>query len=376
MFSMFFGSGNLVFPIKLGVELNSPLWPSLLGIIITGVIVPFTGLYGIILYKGYSGKYFNYIGKSASQLLIFLMLALLGPLGVIPRCITVATSGMKLVLPEVPEMVFSLFFSLTIYYMLASRIGVVQVLGKVLSPILIFGLLAIITAGLFDCPSIGNIVSPVSMVNRFTAGIFMGYHTMDLMAAFFFGVSISFYLEKKINDYSLDKKEALKVSILAPVIGGILLSFVYISFVYLGAKYSIDLASVAPERLIIHIANITLGGIAKPVAAVTIFLACFTTAIVLTQILYKYIEENLLHKKNKFALQGTIIVSFIVSLFGFRIISVYLAKILEVIYPGLIAISVMNIFTKRNIQAKKYIFWGIILFAILWHLYSLISSLQ
>ena len=361
MFSMFFGSGNLVFPIKLGIDNSLTVLPSIIGVLVTGVVVPFMGLYGIILYKGYSGKYFDYIGKSASHLLIFLMLALLGPLGVIPRCITVATSGMQLVLPEIDAVYFNLFFVLTVYYMLVTKVGIVQVLGKFLSPLLIIGLLAIMIAGFFDCPSIGDEVIPLSRFESFRGGILTGYHTMDLMAAFFFGVSIVDFLRKKMVEQDLEKKEILTIAFIASVIGAGLLASVYIGFVYLGGKYSFDLMTIAPERLIVHLAEITLGGVAKPIAAVTIFMACFTTAIVLTQIFCSYIEESLIQKQTRLALQATIIISFIISLFGFDAISEYLSRVLGVMYPGLITIAIMNLITKQNIALKKYSFWCVVL---------------
>ncbi len=361
MFSMFFGSGNLVFPIKLGIESSLNTWPSMFGLILTGVIVPFVGLYGIMKYKGYAGPYFNYIGKNASQLLIFLMLALLGPFGVIPRCITVATSGMLLVLPEIPQYIFSLFFALTVYYMLATKVGLVQVLGKFLSPLLLIGLIIIILAGIFDCPSIGEKIIPKTDYESFSSGILTGYHTMDLMAAFFFGVSIAVYIKNKEEHHKFDKRQIRLIAIWSSIIGGVLLSIVYFGFVYLGAKYSFDLAEIPAERLIVHVADITLGGVARPLAAVTIFMACFTTAVVLTQIFCDYIKQNISSKKNNFALQGTVLISYAISLCGFEAISVYLSKILGVLYPGIITIAVANLVTKHHTNRKKYIFWAVIL---------------
>lgn len=365
MFSMFFGSGNLVFPIQLGISNSLSYEPAFSGLIITGVVLPFIGLYGIVIYKGYSGKYFNYIGRSLSQLLIFLMLALLGPLGVIPRCVTVATGGMRLILPEIPEYVFGLFFILTIYYILSTKVSIVQVLGKFLGPILLLGLLAIIVAGYIAGPSLQEPFVPNSNLESFRDGILKGYHTMDLMAAFFFGVSISIYLNKKISDHSLDTQEIHIIAIVSSVIGAVMLALIYIGFVYLGAKYSDDLRATAPQMSIVHLAEITLGGAAKPITAITIFMACFTSAIVLTQIFCKYIEDTLLQRKTRLALQGTVLTSFIISSFGFEVINIYLTKILGIMYPGLITIAITNLVIKDKPVAKKYIFWAAVLSTII-----------
>ncbi|MEQ9116459.1 MAG: branched-chain amino acid transport system II carrier protein [Rickettsiales bacterium] len=370
MFSMFFGSGNMVFPIKLGVENSLSILPAMLGLLITGVLIPFLGLYGIIQYKGYSGKYFDVISKTAAQVLIFLMLALLGPLGVIPRCITVATGGMQLVLHEIPEYVFSLFFCLTIYYLLITKVGVVQLLGKFLSPLLFCGLVVIIIAGIYDCPSISDKIIPRTDSESFISGVLMGYHTMDLMAAFFFGVSISFYLIKKQKENQLSGNEFKKTIVGSSIIGGGLLGVIYVGFVYLGGKYSFDLATISSEKLIVHLADITLGGVARPIAAVTIFMACFTTAIVLTQTFCKYIEQNIFKSESRYILQGTVLISFLISLFGFKAISVYLAQILGIMYPGIIAIALLNLMTRKHDLLKRCIFWIVIVLTTVTAIYS------
>ena len=361
MFSMFFGSGNMVFPIKLGVENSLSVAPAMWGLLLTGVIIPFIGLYGVIEYKGYSGKYFDVISKPASQVLLFLMLALLGPFGVIPRCITVATAGMQLVLSEVPEYVFSLFFSLTIYYLLISKVGIVQLLGKFLSPLLFFGLLIIIIAGILDCPSVSDSVIPKTDSESFIDGVLIGYHTMDLMAAFFFGVSISFYLLKKQKDGNLSGRDLKRTVVGSSMIGAALLGMVYVGFVYLGGKYSFDLISMPSEKLIVHLADITLGGVARPIAAVTIFMACFTTAVVLTQTFCKYIENEVVKTESQYILQVTVLISFLISLFGFQAISVYLAQILGIMYPGIISIAILNLMTKKCYMLKRVVFWMVII---------------
>ena len=63
MFAMFFGSGNLVFPLRLGVESGDSYIASTIGFIITGVAMPFLGLFSVMLYKGDKNKYFGLFDK-------------------------------------------------------------------------------------------------------------------------------------------------------------------------------------------------------------------------------------------------------------------------------------------------------------------------
>ena len=90
LFSMFFGSGNLVFPILVGKESGSHFLFASLGILLTGAVVPFLGAFGIMLYDGKFEKFFAPIGKVGTFLFTVIALCLLGPFAVVPRCMTVA----------------------------------------------------------------------------------------------------------------------------------------------------------------------------------------------------------------------------------------------------------------------------------------------
>ena len=54
MFSMFFGSGNLVFPLVVGQMSEGHFGLASLGILLTGVLVPFLGILAMLLFDGNS----------------------------------------------------------------------------------------------------------------------------------------------------------------------------------------------------------------------------------------------------------------------------------------------------------------------------------
>jgi hypothetical protein len=66
MFAMFFGSGNLVFPLNLGVISGEDYIVSVLGFMLTGVFMPFVGLLSVMLYNGSRSKFFGLLGKKTS----------------------------------------------------------------------------------------------------------------------------------------------------------------------------------------------------------------------------------------------------------------------------------------------------------------------
>ena len=44
LFGLFFGAGNLIFPVSMGQQAGSQMWPAFLGFFITGVGLPLLGL--------------------------------------------------------------------------------------------------------------------------------------------------------------------------------------------------------------------------------------------------------------------------------------------------------------------------------------------
>lgn len=44
LFGLFFGAGNLIFPIFLGSQAGRNVWPAIVGLLITGVGIPLLGV--------------------------------------------------------------------------------------------------------------------------------------------------------------------------------------------------------------------------------------------------------------------------------------------------------------------------------------------
>lgn len=76
LFAMFFGAGNIIFPLYLGANAGQNFWPTLVGFIIGGVGVPFLGLYATSLYQGDYWAFFGRLGKIPAFLLITLLIFL------------------------------------------------------------------------------------------------------------------------------------------------------------------------------------------------------------------------------------------------------------------------------------------------------------
>jgi LIVCS family branched-chain amino acid:cation transporter len=361
MFSMFFGSGNLVFPLLIGTQTLSQFPIATLGLIITAVIVPFLGLIGMVLFQGDYQKYFSSLGKVPSFLLIFAMLALMGPFGVVPRCITVAFGGVSLVFPGLPFWVFSFIFCTAIILLIWQKNKIIEIIGLFLTPLKLGSILLLLACGLWLSNPAPE--SQIPETEAFLTGLFQGYQTMDLMAAFFFSSATYFYLKNNMQNKG-DEKCLLRLSIIASCIGAALLSVAYIGFVSLGAKYSPYLQGVKPEEILITITGQALGAYAKPVLAFTLAIACLATAVILSTLFVDLLQIDIF--KNKISRPQSISITsgitFGISLLGFATICKWLGTILELAYPALIALAIANILQSQlNWRQGRFSFWIVLL---------------
>lgn len=353
MFAMFFGSGNLVIPLIIGMKATDQYIPASLGLMLTGVLVPFLGLFSMVLYNGNKDKYFGLLGKYAPFILSFLILSLIGPFGVVPRCILVAHGGLTIIFPELSLALFSAVFVILIAWVIWQKNQVVPIIGRILGPFKIGGIVLIILAAIYQSPEL--IHTPMDQ-SAFTLGITQGYQTMDLMAAFFFSITMVEYL----RSVSKNKEATVKLSIFSSFIGAGLIALVYLGFVSLGAHYATYLSAAQPEQYLATIAHLTLGKYAALIVAVTILLSCLATAASLVRLFAEFLMVDIAQKKISWmnSVLITIAISFALSLTGFLTIFNILGTILTYIYPALIALTIATILQHYyNIKCAKILFW-------------------
>lgn len=357
IFAMFFGSGNLALPMQIGFLSGEHWLIGFLGILLTGVVLPFLGLLVIKLYRGNYISFFEEAGVIAKICLPFFTLSLLGPFGVIPRCIIVAQGGVQYLLPEISLLWFSLFFSIITFFLCIKDKLMIHILGKYLSPIKLVTLITLIIFGVIYTPSIS--LRSTDTIETLKMSTLTAYQTMDLFAAFFFS-SVIF---KQIQDHlphGTSDREILIFSIKAGITGFSILACIYLGLVYLSAHYAFLLDGISPKQMLPVIAMHTMGSFATIVISCAMFFSCLATAITLSNIYAKYMCGLLRLDDNKFpiVLAVSVAISFIMSLLDFGGITAFLIPMLEVSYPGLIILTIIGLFCRSPHKAKMYIFWA------------------
>lgn len=342
MFSMFFGSGNLVFPVLAGQQSQGHYLLAALGIVLTGVCVPFLGSLGMLLFQGKPDDFFCVLGKKASFIVCMLILSLLGPFAVVARCITVAHGSFTHLFPSVSLPLFSAFFCFITFLSILKKNQLVSLLGNILTPILLGSLFLIAYFGLDY-----NLLPESSslQVKVLTQGLLTGYQTMDLLAAFFFSTFIFNHLKRAEPALASSPWQCVKLSLGSSLIGMGLLALIYLLLVMLGATHAEFLNTVAPEQMLANIAEKTLGYKGSIIVCMAILLACFTTASVLTTLFADFFRQRVFQNRLSFTWAAffSLLIAFAISTLEFSGIARFITPIIEIIYPALIVLTLLNL---------------------------------
>lgn len=343
MFSMFFGAGNIIYPLAVGQHAGDNNIFAISGLIITAAFLPICGVIGMILFDGSTRDFFGRLGRIPGLFLAFATISLLGPLGSTPRCIALAYTTLKTTLPPMSMTSFSALSCLLILICTLNKRYILNLLGKILTPFLLFSLFLIIILGLLFAsePS----VSTSTAIELFSHGLYEGYNTMDLLAAFFFSSTIVAILKKRSTDEQAESAEYRQIAYQASLIAAILLSIVYIGFSFVASYHGMHLTAEAKDALLAAITMRIAGPYAGILVCAAIALACLTTAIALISAFTDFVRQEIFQEKISYeiTLIGALLLTFFVSTFEFTGISAFLWPILQIFYPGLIVLTLLNI---------------------------------
>lgn len=357
MFSMFFGAGNVLFPLIVGQVTTDKTLFALIGLVITAVGVPFTGIFAMTLYDGDYRAFFSRLGVWPGFLIAVIIMGLIGPFGAIPRCIALSYSTTSMFSSFVSVIPFSILACLTIYATTIKKARIMDLVGWILTPFFLLSIAAIVVMGIYNHPETLE-PSRYSISESFIYGLNSGYNTMDLLASFFF-CSVVMQALRRIStvEGKIDQKKLVSNALISSAIGASLLAAVYIGMSYVAALNSTSLASVKADVLLGTLALHVLGPSAGIVTCIAVIMACLTTAIALAAVFAEFLQHDVLKGRINYkqALIVTLLVTFFVSTLEFSGIVRLLAPVMQVLYPALLALCLINIGYKLLQRSKKEI---------------------
>lgn len=350
LFATFFGAGNLIFPPLLGFESGTKWFLTTLGFLITGAGLPVLGVIAVAKSGGDVYHMTKYIGKKFGKILGITIVLIMGPLLIVPR--TGATTFEMAVKPLFaganPIIASSIFFIITWLFLIRPS-GIIDVVGKVLTPVLLATMAFIIIKGILS--PLGKPLL-VGDIPAFSTGFLEGYQTMDALGSMLVGCLALNALIKKGYD---NEKERIAIGTKAGLIAALGLALIYGGLMCIGSlsgnAFPSDIDRIG---LILGLTQNLLGS-ALPLSIV-VSLACLTTAIGFTAIAGEFFYD-LFNKKIPYNTVVTICIaiSALISNLGVESIIKVAEPILAVVYPVSIVLIILNIFDEFVKNKNIYI---------------------
>lgn len=285
LFGLFFGAGNLIFPVHMGQLAGANVFSANLGFLVTGIGLPFLGVLAIGISRS-SGLYdlACQVNKTYAKIFTILLYLVIGPFFALPRLATtsfeiglapfLAKSQITLALA-----IFSILFFICAWALSRKPTKLLNYVGKFLNPLFLV-LLGILILLAFLNP-IGNITdTPIQADytnHAFLTGFTEGYNTLDALASLAFGIIIVTTLKdmgvKKPSTIAMDTVKSGFISIL-------LMGIIYTLLSLMGTM-SLGKFAISENGgiALAEIAKHYLGTGGSILLAFIVIIACLKTAI-------------------------------------------------------------------------------------------------
>ncbi len=349
IFSGHFGVGDLIFPPILGRSAGIYWFIAALGYGVINSLGVFIAYLAVSIQdKSLFGLSSRVLGKNFGVVFTTLSMLIIGPVFILPR-VSSATHEMAVAqfFPNIPIWVTLLIFFALNFYFAYNRSKVIDKLGKYLAPILIIFMIILVIKGIAS--PLAKPLSPGSPT-AFTDGILNGYNTMNALGAALFGLWL-------INEFSMrglkDKESRKNNLIIIGIITALGLFLTSTVLTYLGASSGAKFPEAPIGILTVEFARGLLGFFGIIVFAIILSFANITTSVGLTSTAGDTFEQ-MTNGKLKYTTTVTLscIVGFLIGLIGLSKVVGYTVPWLMLIYPSLIVILIMNLFS--NFEKVKF----------------------
>ena len=368
LFGLFFGAGNLIFPLILGAKAGSNLPAALLGLLITAVGIPLLGVMSIGISR--SEGLLDLSGRVSPAFRVLFTCALyltIGPLFAIPRC--AATSFTIGLLPFAGDrvglwqLIFSVFFFGAVLFFSLKPSKILDSVGKFLNPaFLLFLGIMLISALIKPIQTVSSVSPSGDYVNSsFSAGFLQGYDTLDALASLAFGIIVI----RAVRQLGVTEPGRVAVStVKAGMVSMTLMALIYAATALVGAQswglYAERLADpgFTGGDAFALIARHYFGPAGALILAATVTLCCMKTAVGLVTSCSETFEEmfpgKLTYPQWAVVFSGA---SLLISNFGLSRIIAFSAPVLYFLYPLAIVLILLGLFGRFFGHAKRVYRW-------------------
>lgn len=370
LFGMFFGAGNLIFPIFMGQNAGNQFNVATVGFILTGVIVPFLGIVGL----GISRK--ESVFELASKVhpifgygFTIALYLTIGPLFAIPRLATVPYDiSITQFVPETAQTIglagFSIIFFAVTLIMSLNPTKVLTYVGKWLTPAFLIVLLLLFAVAVAN--PIGNAATAPALGEYLEGGFFKGflegYNTMDALASLAFGVVVI----NTIKQFGVDEpKQMARALTKSGVITLVLMAIIYWAMAFVGASSVETLGLFENGGLALgQVTQYYFGSFGSILLMLMVVLECLKTAVGLTVAVSESFVEMFPQKlQYKTCVMGVSVCAGLLANVGLTNVIAFAVPVLMFLYPLAITLILLAL-ASPVFNDNHSVYLGTILFVL------------
>lgn len=352
LFGLFFGAGNLIFPLHLGQLAGANWFPAMLGFLVTAVALPLLGVLAIAATHA-EGVYDigRPLGRFFALAFMVLIHATIGPMFGTPRTATVSfTTGVLPMLPkawaQVGLLVFSALFFAAAFFLSYKERKITTAVGKILNPVflvLLFFVFFIDFSHPMGNPATQTVTAAYKNAS-FMNGFLQGYNTMDALAALAFGVTVV----TAVRGLGLkNDDDVAKSTAKAGVMATSWIGLIYVALILLGSM-SLAHFKLSPEggTAFNQVVTYYFGAAGHAVLATLLTLTCLTTAVGLVAAFAQDFHRHFPKVSYRVWLALTSFLSFLTANFGLEQIIAWSVPMLMFLYPFSMVLILLSVFGK------------------------------
>ena len=343
LFSMHFGAACMLFPVQWGKDAGTALWPMFIGVLLSGVILPYFGYLALVKGNGTFLSITQKISGGFGTWFAALTIFVIGPLYMVPRMSAAAWAAILQItgfetVSMLPAVAFAVIFYLITYWFVASPGKVIDKIGNILFPVLIVVVTAVIVKSVVS-PISTEWAAPSFTQNPVVHGFLEGYATADLQCALLFGIIVVQGIRNAGIEENAINRNLIKIGIVG--LGLLMITILghMIAGANTGGTIDLTLSALYTEMVLQLWGN--FGGILFNIALVAAALTTAVGAVSSTSEIW----EEILHRKNEriFTYKNFCIascaLSCVVSFVDLDSIVRVIGPVLDACYPAAIVIA-------------------------------------
>ncbi|MCQ2604768.1 MAG: branched-chain amino acid transport system II carrier protein [Spirochaetia bacterium] len=339
LFSMHFGASSMVWPMNWGKESGTSLFLAFGGAFITSLLLVVVGYIALARFNGTYGNMAKSVaGRRFGTFFTSLTILVIGPFYVIPRMSAAAWDSITQVFSltidtKIPIVLFTVVFYAVTYFFLISPGKAMDRISKLLFPILIIIVAAIIGRGLIS--PLGEMTSKTYSISPFAYGFTNGYATAEVLCALIFGSVIFNSLRSK----GIAENKLTSNMIRVGICGVGILMVTHFCHMVIGATSAQIFPDLSYTMLYTAVTTELYGRLGGVFFCGVLIMAALTTAIGMTSGRAEVFVDSSGNRLKYSKISLTIVLlSIVFGSLGLADILTYLGPVLDGIYPAVIVL--------------------------------------